>query len=72
MPAPETAQKRPDAHPSRSVGLPPTAEEYGDRGRYKGTWWQGGTPWGHRAGTSTENRTAGTADVWAFLEMVLD
>ncbi|UYV13621.1 MAG: hypothetical protein NCW75_04890 [Phycisphaera sp.] len=36
----------PDAHPSPSVGLPPTAEEYGDRGTYKGTWWQGGIPWG--------------------------
>ncbi|MEQ8316134.1 MAG: prolyl oligopeptidase family serine peptidase [Phycisphaerales bacterium] len=27
---------------------------------------------GHGAGTSTEKRIAGTADVWAFLEMVLE
>jgi|GEM_PF-3655956 len=31
----------PDAHPSPSVGLPPTAEECGDRGTYKQPWWQG-------------------------------
>ncbi len=40
------SRRGPDAHPSPSVGLPPTAEEHGDRGTYKGAWWQGGIPWG--------------------------
>lgn len=35
-----------EPHPSPSVGPPPTAAEHGDRGTYKGVWWQGGIPWG--------------------------
>lgn len=30
-----------DAHPCPGVGLPPTAEECGDRGTYSQPWWQG-------------------------------
>lgn len=48
MPDPHPHPHKPppgDAHPCPRAAPPPRAEDCGDLGTYKGSWWQGGLPW---------------------------